>query len=192
MLVIEKYYPNWRDAAIHESSPSKRDVSLLLQKNCKRYVSSQFYPNKPFGSMIRGDRNENLEAQTFQDSIFDLVITQDVFEHLYSPDKGFAEVARTLKPGGRHIFTVPIVNKNAPTEVWAVKGKHGEPIFLKTEDWHMNPIDLKGSPATMHWGYDIVDYIKKNSGLNTIIEYVDNPELGIQSEPMLVFVSQKD
>jgi hypothetical protein len=23
MLVIEKYYPNWRDLYIHESSPSK-------------------------------------------------------------------------------------------------------------------------------------------------------------------------
>jgi len=41
------------------------------------------------------------------DESFDLVITLDVFEHVLRPAKAFAEIARTLKPGGAHIYTVP-------------------------------------------------------------------------------------
>jgi len=38
---------------------------------------------------------------------FDLVITQDFFEHVLRPAKAFAEIARTLKPGGALIYAVP-------------------------------------------------------------------------------------
>lgn len=43
-------------------------------------------------------------------------------EHIYDPEKAFSDIARTLKKGGGHIYTVPIINKFMPTEVWAVKG----------------------------------------------------------------------
>jgi 2-polyprenyl-3-methyl-5-hydroxy-6-metoxy-1,4-benzoquinol methylase len=36
------------------------------------------------------------------------VITQDVMEHVFDPHHAFKEIARTLKPGGLHIFTTPI------------------------------------------------------------------------------------
>ena len=37
---------------------------------------------------------------------FDLVVTQDVLEHVLDPARA-AEIARTLRPGGAHVFTVP-------------------------------------------------------------------------------------
>jgi hypothetical protein len=36
--------------------------------------------------------SEDLEALTFPDESFDLVITQDVFEHVLRPAKAFAEI----------------------------------------------------------------------------------------------------
>jgi len=39
-----------------------------------------------------------------RDESFDLVITQDFFEHVLRPAK---EIARTLKSGGAHIYAVP-------------------------------------------------------------------------------------
>ena len=36
-------------------------------------------------------------------------------EHIFDPSKAFSEIARTLKTGGAHIFTVPLINKNKPT-----------------------------------------------------------------------------
>ncbi len=47
--------------------------------------------------MVDDHYNEDLENQTFQNESFDIVITQDVMEHIYDPGKAFAEVARTFK-----------------------------------------------------------------------------------------------
>jgi hypothetical protein len=35
MYCIEKFYPNWRELNIHESSPANRGASLKLKNNCK-------------------------------------------------------------------------------------------------------------------------------------------------------------
>lgn len=191
IVIMEKYFPNWRNLAIHESSPIIRGASKKIHDNCVAYTTSQYYPGKPFGSIVDGNRNEDLEHQTFPDECFDIVITQDVMEHVYDPQNAFSEIARTLKKGGAHIFTVPIINKHHATEVWATKGSDGNPIFLKTPEYHGNPVDTKGSPVTMHWGFDIVQYIKKTSGLETSIEHIDNLDYGIRAEYIEVLVSKK-
>jgi len=40
MLTIEKYYPNWENLDIHESSPVNRGVSLKLKNKTKNYIGS--------------------------------------------------------------------------------------------------------------------------------------------------------
>ena len=56
---------------------------------------------------MQGFRNEDLEALTFPDASFDLTVTLDVMEHVNQPDVVLREVARTLRPGGAYLFTVP-------------------------------------------------------------------------------------
>lgn len=86
MKVIESYYPNWRDLKIHESSPCGRGASLKLRGGANGYLATQFFPGVPLGGIHQsGWRNEDLENQTFADGSFDLVITQDVFEHIFDP-----------------------------------------------------------------------------------------------------------
>jgi len=63
MLVIEKYYPDWRSLDILECSPVNRGASLKLQKGAKNYIVSQYYPDKPFGSLIDNCINQDLENQ---------------------------------------------------------------------------------------------------------------------------------
>lgn len=142
--------------------------------------------------MVDGFRNEDLEQQTFPDNSFDIVVTQDVMEHIYNPEKAFQEIARTLRGGGSHIFTVPIVNKFNKTEQWAIKDENGNLKFLHTEDWHGNPVDAKGSPVTYHWGFDIVDVIKKSCGLDTVVEYINDLNYGVRAEFIEVLVTKKE
>jgi SAM-dependent methyltransferase len=192
MKVINTIYPNWKELEIHESSPGLRGASSLLKSKCKNYRASQFYVDKDLGTTINGFVNIDLENQSFPDEIFDLVITQDVMEHEYNPEKSFKEIARTLKPGGAHIFTVPIINKFKETLVWATLNSDGEPNFLHKPEYHGNPINENGSPVTMHWGYDIVSKIKEFCGLNTEIVYIDNLKEGIRAEYIEVLVTRKD
>ena len=104
--VLNDHFPGWRELRIHESSPGGAS-SDKIRRECKQYVASQFFHGVPRGQLKDGQRSENLEALTFPDQSFDLVITQDVFEHVLRPSKAFAEIARTLKPGGAHVYTVP-------------------------------------------------------------------------------------
>lgn len=191
MITIEKNFPNWRNLHIHESSPIDRGTSIKLRKQCRAYIATQYFPKHENGTIINNFRNEDLERQTFKDEIFDIVITQDVMEHLYNPANAFREIARTLKKGGAHIFTVPIINKFRETEIWATRGVNNEPVFTQTPEFHGNPVDPKGSPVTMHWGFDIVNFIEETSGLKTTIEYLYNLEFGIQAEFIEVLVTRK-
>jgi len=191
MKVIEELYPNWRNQRIHESSPSPGGASGVLNRECKNYIGSQYFMNEPFGKTFNDFRNEDLEHQTFDDASFDIVVTQDVFEHIYHPKPAFREISRTLAPGGSHIFTVPLINHHMPTEVWATQNSDGSPNFLKEPEWHENPVSKSGSPVTMHWGMDIGEFIERETGDKTEILYQYRPESGIMGEFCEVLVTRK-
>lgn len=193
MQVIKTYYPNYRDLKIHESSPVDRGASIKLKSECRSYSTSHYYHDLPLGQYhpIHGHRCEDIENLTFADEEFDLFITQDVMEHIFEPDKAFREIARVLKPGGAHIFTAPLINKNNKSERWASRGNEGEPIFHHEPEYHGNPIDTEGSLVTMHWGYDIAEFIMLSSGMYSTIIMIDDVQLGIRAEYIEVIVSRK-
>src|SRR5262249_2952692 len=81
IYVLETHFPDWRDLKIHESSPAGAS-SEKLRRECKNYLGTHFFPGVPGGEISNGFRSENLARQTFPDEEFDLVVTQDVFEHV--------------------------------------------------------------------------------------------------------------
>ena len=104
LKVLEDQFPSWRELRIHESSPSGPS-SDKIQRECRSLVRSQFFADVSRGRVLSiGRRSEDLEALTFPDESFDLVISQDVFEHVLRPELAFAEIARMLKLRGAHVF----------------------------------------------------------------------------------------
>jgi GT2 family glycosyltransferase/SAM-dependent methyltransferase len=192
MYSIDRFFPNWRELAIHESSPLDRGASRRIRKEASHYLASQYYPGVPSGQVQDGFRCENLEAMSFADNSFDLHITQDVFEHIFNPVAAFQELARTLKPGGAHIFTVPLVNKNSPTRQCAALDGKGKVIHLvEKPEYHGNPVDTAGSLVTWHWGYDIRECIYQACGLFTEMIWMDALDLGMRAEFIEVLIMRK-
>ncbi len=62
-----------------------------------------------YGSKSPAIHSENLIGLSFPDSAFDLVITSESLEHVPDIDLALKEIERILKPGGFHVFTVPMV-----------------------------------------------------------------------------------
>ena len=56
---------------------------------------------------------ESAEALGWNNNEFDIVLSFDVFEHLFDVDKHLQEVARVLKPGGYYLFQTPNKYSNA-------------------------------------------------------------------------------
>lgn len=191
MLTIDTYYPNWRSLTIHESSPANRGASKRLSQECSHYVPSQLFPNQEPGSFVGNFRCENLEALTFADESIDLHITQDVLEHVFHPSKTFSEIGRTLRPGGAHIFTVPLVNKHKPSKIRARISNDGQISHLEPPVYHGNPISDKGSLVTADWGFDICRHIFESCGLFTHIIYIDDISKGIRAEYIEVLITVK-
>src|ERR1700730_5169947 len=51
-LVLNEVLPNWRELAIHESSPAPRAISARMAREAPGYVASHFFPDAPPGSTV--------------------------------------------------------------------------------------------------------------------------------------------
>jgi hypothetical protein len=193
MAAIEMFYPEWRMLAIHESSPVERGASPRLKSECSAYTASFYDPAVPLGTTHpqHGYRCENLEHLTFPDAAFDLVLTQDVFEHIFHPDRAIREIERVLRPGGAYIMTVPIVMKSRESQRRAGIDERGNAVYLKDAEYHGNPIDASGALVTVDWGYDILSYLNYHSNLECIMIHIDDLSRGIRAEYIEVVLCRK-
>lgn len=187
MHVLGTRYSNWRELCIHESNPSG-PMSEKLARECRLYQPSAYFPNLNSGEMHNGIRCEDLERQSFPAAMFDLVITSDVLEHLLDPAAACREIARTLKPGGAHVFTVPWVWWKQ-TLVRARRLTDGTIEHLEPADYHGNPFDAGGSLVVREWGWDLCDFIYAVAGMTTTAILVEDMRLGLAGQFNEVFVS---
>lgn len=188
LKVLQKFFPDWRNLVIHESSPSGATFNKFTDE-CRGYLASQFFPDIPPGTICSGFRNEDLARQTFDDETFDLVITQDVLEHLIDPVQSLKEISRTLKPGGAHVFTVPWYFTQ-DTKIRAIQGEN-EIVHLEQPDYHVSPVDDEGSLVVTEWGSDLIDTIFASTGMTTTAIHINDRQAGIEAEFIEVFVSRK-
>lgn len=184
--ILDKYFPNWEEKNIHESSPSNDQI----KKYAKLYTASQFFNNITLGDYHENIRCENLESLTFDNESFDLFITQDVLEHVFNPNIACKEIMRVLKIGGAHVFTTPkdrLLKKSSPRAVL----DNGEVIHLKEEDYHGNPIGEGRSLVTWNYGDDFEYLINQWCGFTTLTYITRDDSLGLDGEFLEVFVTLK-
>jgi SAM-dependent methyltransferase len=126
---------------------------------------SGYFPNMPRGSIVQGLRNEDLEHQTFAPEVFDFVIHLDVMEHLFNPFEALREIERTLRPGGRCLFTAPTYPERVRSEQVAFKEDDGLRV-IGAPEYHGNPQNPEGSIVTWRYGYDLPHLIARNTGFD--------------------------
>lgn len=191
MLAITQMVPHWATLDIHESSPSHRGVSQLLATEASGYIPTHFWPDVTPGDRRHGTRCENLEAQTFEADSFDLVLSQDVMEHVWNPEKAYREVYRTLRPGGLYIHTTPIYKHMAETVQAARLEPSGEITHLMEPEYHGNPINGDGSLVTYRFGYDLGDLIARWTRFDVEIRRYNHRTFGIVAEFTEVIICTK-
>jgi len=123
------------------------------------YVMSDYWPDVPTGDERDGVRCEDLMALTFEPGSFDLVVTSDIFEHVRKPEKGFAEVHRVLRSGGRHVFSIPIQEPWRAHTVERVDTSGQDDVHLLEPRYHLGPGNSQHLVYN-DFGRDLVDRLR--------------------------------
>ena len=117
---------------------------------------SEYFDGCRSGERRDGVLCQDVQRLSFDDEAFDLVVSEDVFEHVPDYRGGFAEVHRVLKPGGYHIFSVPFSLTGPTTERFELRG--GERVPVLPVEWHGDPV--RGTvPVFADFGHDLLELL---------------------------------
>jgi SAM-dependent methyltransferase len=188
IYVLERLRPDWRQAAVLESSPGSPS-SRYIATHCAAYTQSQYFADLASGEYRDGVRREDLEKLTYPDESLDIVITQDVFEHVLDPAAAFDEIRRVLRDDGCHIWTVPIYSRPR-TLVRARRGQSGEVEYLEPPEYHGNPLG-GGSLVVREWGNDIIEFADTSKETRTTRHQIHSWRQGIRGPMTDVLVTRR-
>jgi SAM-dependent methyltransferase len=120
---------------------------------------SDFDPSAPPGGLINGVRSEDLTRLSYPDAAFDIVLTSESLEHVPDLDAALAEIRRVLVPGGRHLFTVPMLPGVPNTFARTVVRPDGTLAHLAREIRH--PGGDVGYPVFTEFGADFPEILDR-------------------------------
>ena len=111
------------------------------------------------GTEIKGIRHEDVESLSFSDEALDLIVSNDVFEHVPYPAKAFAECARVLKPDGVMLATIPF-HSSCDLSVTRAELINGELTYILPAAYHGNPVSTDGSLVFTDFGWDLLEVVQ--------------------------------
>jgi SAM-dependent methyltransferase len=110
------------------------------------------------GSIESGVRCEDLCRLTYEDASFDLILTSETLEHVPNLRVALSEIHRVLKPGGWHLFTVPLMPSVTRTFARSEIGIDGQLIHHSVPIAH--PGGDAGYPVFTELGADFLDILR--------------------------------
>ena len=142
------------------------------------------------GQVIKGIRHEDATSLSFADGSIDLIVSNDVFEHVPSPEKAFAECARVLRGGGVLLATIPFYNERDASVTRATNVPSKGLQHLLPPEFHGNPMSSKGSLVFTDFGWDLLDMVRR-AGLGIHVAVYVSERLAHLGDAQLVFESTK-
>ena len=111
---------------------------------------------------------------SYPDAGFDLVITSDTLEHVPDIDRALRETLRVLRPGGTHLFTVPVVWDRATRQRARLEG--GVLTHLLPPSHHGAAAEGKSDFLVFYeFGADLVDRCRSAGFEIELLRHEDNP-----------------
>jgi GT2 family glycosyltransferase/ubiquinone/menaquinone biosynthesis C-methylase UbiE len=156
-----------------------------LLKKAEFYASSMYVPERPFGEIIKPKiLNVDLQAMTFPDCSYDVILTSDVMEHVRRDYTAHGEIYRCLKPGGYYVFTAPYVPGWESTQV-RVDSSGDEDVYLMEKQYHGDPVNSNGILVYRIYGRELFRELKQ---LGFEVQFFDipDPQLGILTKDLFV------
>jgi SAM-dependent methyltransferase len=124
-------------------------------------IGSEFIgPDIEGGKIINGVRHEDVENLSLSKESIDIIVSNDVMEHVNDPIKGFEEIFRVLKKGGRFFLTIPFWYMSENNVVRA-KIINGQIEYYSPKLYHQNPMSESGSLVFTDFGWELIEQFKE-------------------------------
>jgi SAM-dependent methyltransferase len=122
------------------------------------------------GKIIKGVRHEDAENLSFANECFDIVVSNDVLEHVVDPNRALKEIFRVLRPGGMLFLTVPFHLDKEKSEQRA-ELVAGRLIQIQPPIYHGNPMSADGSLVFTDFGWDFIDNVRQAGFVNVNLHF---------------------
>jgi len=136
-------------------------------------------------------RHEDLTQLSFASDSFDAILSFDVLEHIPDYRSAFAECARTLKPAGKMLFSVPFDPDSARNHIRARLRKDGTIEHLLPPEYHDDPRNPEGCLCFQRFGWEMLDEMKQ-AGFSSVsaLSYY-SLEYGYLGDKQIQFLAEK-
>lgn len=166
-LAVAREVPELSKVDVYELSAAGPFVEHL-RRHARSAVFSEYHPAVSPGSEWSGVRCEDVQALTWPDASFDLVTHTEVFEHVPDDARGFSELRRVLRTGGKMMFTVPLFDAASTVERARLDSGGRAIEHLLPPEYHVDP--FKGGEQVLvfrDYGGDIAQRLER-AGFGTI------------------------
>ena len=163
------------------------------QHSCAEHTltgSEYLGPGHATGTVIQGIRHEDIENMSFASGSLDLIVSNDVFEHVPNYLKALAECSRVLQPGGTMLATIPFHSKSQSSVVRA-QLSDGNIENLLPPQYHGNPVSQEGALVFTDFGWDLLSASRNQGFQDVALHYYASINFGHLGGGMGVFVFTK-
>lgn len=124
-----------------------------LRGHARQLTTSEYWDAIEPGQTLNGVQCQDVEKLTFDADMFDLCTSTEVFEHVENDAAAFREILRVLRPGGLHVFTVPL-DTGRPT-IERTEMRDGHRVNLLPPEYHADRYRGPHVLAYRSYGSDI-------------------------------------
>lgn len=112
------------------------------------------------GEIIDNIMHQDALNLSFTDNSFDIIVSNDVFEHIPDIKKALKEAYRVLKNNGKLLVSIPFNELEYSTNIRAKFDENNHLIYIETPEYHGNPMSDEGSLVFYDYGWDFLDMLK--------------------------------
>lgn len=158
--------------------------------NSAQWLNAIRHRAKLFYSMLGGVQHEDVTRLSFESESLDLIISNDVLEHIPNPKTAFSECARVLRTGGVMLATFPFY-VDIDSSITRASIANGELLNLLPPMYHGNPVSSGGSLVFTDFGWDVIEHLKQAGFSEVTIKGYSSAEFGHLGGVQIIFYSTK-